>query len=371
MMIRNHAGWYLDFAGYSVSADLVPGVLESTQLTRDHDSFHNSPEILDFHKQFSNLYGHKSEFDLTQIEDIKIFTSRMNNQMSYTHAMTIRRVEFPMTGLPYLSYELDDLLDGYVSPGKLNILEWPVMLDQKQTTRLKQFLDNSPHHWLIHGSAGLLDSRHTSAPVIDRMEQLTGFILDMEWFKNEQCLEAVPCGSLADSPLRGIPTVEQSHKPLFSRNVPYESGKQDFQTNPLPPIACPLYYRISVHAESKTKILATYKDNGSGAVAIRKNSAGGSVALFLPAVSNSCMIRIFADWADAHLYVEEDCYLTASRGMLLLLQARNGEYSVHLPGSPLTIRDICNSKILHPHEEGILTLKGPKATTHLLELCYV
>lgn len=370
MLIRNHAGWYLDFAGYSVSSDLVPGVQESAQLTRDHDSFHNSPEILDFHKQFRNLYAHKSEFDLTQIEDVKIFTSRMNNQMTYTPAMSIRRVEFPMAGLPYLSYELDDLLGGYVSPGKLNILEWPVMLDQEQMTRLQQFLATSPHHWLIHGSAGLLDSSRTSVPVIDRMERLTGFKLDMEWFKDEQCLEAVPCGSLADSPLLDIPTVGQSHKPLFSRNVPYELGKQDFQTDPLPPIACPLRYRISVRAAPECEILATYKDNGSGAVAMRKNSAGGSVALFLPAVLNSCMIRVFADWADAHLYVEEDCYLTASRGMVLLHQARDGEYAVHLPDTPLTIRDIRNDKILHAHE-GMLRLKGPKATTHLLELRYV
>jgi hypothetical protein len=76
---------------------------------------------------------------------------------------------------------------------------------------------------------------------------------------------------------------------------------------------------------------------------------------------------VFNKWAGGNVYVGEDVFICATKGLLLLHQARDGDYEVHLPVSPKTVQDLRTGEVV-PFHDNVITLSGRKATTHLLRI---
>jgi hypothetical protein len=362
MLVNGHAGWYLDFGGHAGHASCSQ---YRKEYPRKAYSWHIAPSLLGFHKQFRQLWDKVDSFDRASVADVKVFFPRRNGR--FQALGYAKRVEFPMVGLPLLECELDDLLQGYTSPGKLNILYWPASLKREEFQKLKDILENSPAHWLVYGPAALIDADVTSTPAIEKMEELTGFSLEVAWSTESALIpKAVPTGKLAKSKLLQIPYVGQSLKPFKSKNVIWLPGLDDLRKKPEPPAPSKVHWQVKITSEES---LALHEDSDDVAFAVRKNSAGGQVYLYQLPCLNSNLLRVIADWAGVHLYLKEDVYLVVKRGLLLLHQARDGEYEINLPESPKKVIDLRTGKVIS-HKGKKLLLTGKTGSTHLLQICH-
>jgi hypothetical protein len=407
MLVRGHAGWWLDFNGR-------PGHMSGyTDIEDDHAfSYHLGEDILRVHRDFAKLYEDVENFDRSSCAEIKVFYPRRNNYIDFWDIMWIKRIEFPMAGIPVEEYELDDLLEGLVKPGKVNILYWPVSLSNQEIDKIHELQSEYKADWVYYGPTAMLDPSNANVPDIERMEQVTGFKLNIEWLvpyseagsfyhpsRRSYRIKALPDGRLKEEELYTLPYIGQSQKHIYSKNVPFYMNGWDLQKNPEPPIEIMTNYRIGIKETSGTEILARYDntpyafggltlnevvripDPGRGAdgggdyinrnirepaFAARKTANGNIYCYPLP-IFNSDLFRVLAKWAGCNIYIGEDAFLCATNGMFLLHQARNGEYQVHLPGKPVTIRDLITGKDISL-DNNIISLSGQKGDTHLLQI---
>lgn len=407
MLVRGHAGWWLDFNGR-------PGHMSyGTDIEDDHAfSYHLGEDILAVHRKFSKLYEQVESYDRTSCAEIKVFYPRRDNYMDFWDMMWIKRIEFPMAGIPIEEYEMDDLLEGLVKPGKLNILYWPVSLTDQEIDNIHNLQNMYKSDWLYYGPAGLLNPVNANPPDIERMERVTGFQLDIEWLvpfseagsfyhpsRRSYRIKALPTGRLKEETLYTLPYIGQSQKPIWSKNVPFYMSGWDLQKNPEPPIEIIDNYRIGIKETPDVEILASYDntsyafggtmlnevvripDPGRGAdgggsyinrnipqpaFAARKTKNGTIYCYPLP-VLNSDLFRVLGKWAGCHLFINEDAFLCATNGMFLLHQARDGVYTVHLPGKPKAVWDLIDGKSVILNNN-FITLSGQKGDTHLLRI---
>lgn len=409
MLVRGHAGWWLDFNGR-------PGHMSGgTDIKDDHEfSYHLGEDILKVHRDFAQLYSDVGSFDRTSCAEIKVFYPRRDNCIDFWDIMWIKRIEFPMAGIPVEEYELDDLLEGLTEPGKVNILYWPVSLTDQEIDKIHGLQSKYKADWIYYGPTALLDPSNTNFPDIERMERVTGFKLNIEWLvpfseagsfyhpsRRSYRIKALPDGRLKEEPLYTLPYIGQSQKLIYSKNVPFYMNGWDLQKNPEPPIEIITNYRIGIQEGEGIDVLARYDntpyafgdltlnhevripDSGRGAdgggpyisryirepaFAARK-TANGTIYCYPLPVFNSDLFRVLAKWAGCNVYIGEDAFLCATNGMLLLHQARDGEYSVQLPGKPEIVRSLITGDNI-PLTGNKLILNGLKGDTHLLQISH-
>ncbi len=362
MILQGHAGWYLDFAG---EAGHGWGITYRKTFPRRRASYYDDPVLLKMQRRIREVWDAAETLDRAPVAEVRIFYPRQNNRIAALgHA---KRIETPMAGIPIEEHALGDLLEGRVEPARVNVLWWPVLLDTAERAALARRMETSERDWIVYGPGGLVDRGCAGVPDAERTADLAGFPVDLEWLREPVVLAADPAGRLARSRLRALPAYGQTHKVLRSRNVPWLPGGRDLRRDPLPVEPVQNRWRLSVREAPGVEVLARHGETGAPAVARRRTRAGGSVCLYALPVFNSELYRIFADWAGAHLYIEEDAYLLARRGLLLLHQARKGTYRVRLPGRPGAARDLWLDEPV-PVRRGGVTLEGPAGTTHFLQL---
>ena len=198
-----------------------------------------------------------------------------------------------------------------------------------------------------------------------------------------------------------LPYVGQSQKLIYSKNVPFYMSGWDLQKNPEPPIEIINSYRIGIKETKEVEILARYDntpyayggqdlnavvripDPGRGADGggnyIKRNieepafaarkTANGTIYCYPLPVFNSDLFRVLAEWAGCNIYIREDAFLCATNGMLLLHQARDGKYEVHLPGKPMSVFDLIKGQSV-PLEGNTVTFFGLKGDTHLIQILH-
>jgi hypothetical protein len=361
MIVNGHAGWYLDFAGHPGHASCGP---HRDRFPRHAPSWHLDPPVLAIHRRIRRLWERIDSFDRSSVAGVRVFYPQQNNRIAALGDH--KRIEFPMAGLPLEEYALADLLDGSVAPGKLNLLFWPVLLGAAERRALADLLDRSPADWVVYGPAGLVDAERTGLPAVERVEQVTGFALDFEWLEAPRALRVVPTGRLAASPLRILPTFGQSHKVYRSMNISCLPGEVELRRKPRPVGEVELKYRLCVREGRGIEVLAGYDTDRRPGFAVRTNRRGGRIYFYPLPEFNSELFRILLDWAGGHLYIREDAYLAARRGLVLLHQARAGEYALELPEKPRAAFDLCRGKPV-ALSGSTLHLSGSLGTTHLIE----
>ncbi len=363
MLLKGNAGWWLDFGGHFA----YPG----EKLPADEEnrcSWHDHPTILKFHKQFRDVWEKAEKFDRASCADVRVFYPRRNNRTHIWKLTLAKRIEFPMMGLPFEEYDFDDLLEGLVEPARLNILYWPVSLSDVEIKKLHSLQKKHKADWVYFGPTGMLNPDKISVPEIDRMETVTGFKHDIEWFPVPETYQALPVKRLAKSPLNGLKVLGQSLKPLYSKNTSWFPGNRDLQKTPDPPVTCPLKFKISIREENDAETLAVHQGSKESAFSIRQTGNGKIYSYALP-VMQSDLFRVLTEWAGGNVYVKEDCFLCASRGLLLLHHPRDGRISVHFPGNPLSVQDIISGKKIAVQGSKSV-ISGKKADTHFLKLIF-
>jgi len=89
MLVRGHAGGWLDFNGRSSAV--------GSDIKEDNEfSFHLGEDILKVHRDFAKLYKNVESFDRSSCAEIKVFYPRRNSYIDFWDIMWIKRIEFPM-----------------------------------------------------------------------------------------------------------------------------------------------------------------------------------------------------------------------------------------------------------------------------------
>lgn len=368
MLIQGKAGWILDFAGGpGHSCKWIPD-----HPPREHLSYHDDPEVLKIHRRFSELWSEVERFDTRSVAEVKIFFPDQNNRISCLG--DYKRLEMPMCGFAYEEHSLGDFMAGKVTQARLNVLFFPVMLNDEERSFLSKLLQSSKEHWLICGPIGLIHAEREALPNAKAWRELSGFEGRLDWLPKPTALSAQVLEGLGEAQglnLNG--EVGQCIRDVKSRNMPYIPGDRELRKDPLKLEPVQQMYRLRFDLNEGDEVIARYSDDASPAVVSRLNASGGRVTMYPLPVVNSELLRLLARMAGAHLYTSEDHFVVARRGLVLLHQSRDGEVKLTLPHKPSQVVDLIRGQTWSAAEmaskvEGHqVKCQGKTGSTHFLE----
>jgi hypothetical protein len=347
MLVRGHHGWWLDFSGCQNH--------KFDWSSEPPHSWHMSPGILKFHKQFNALWRDLKNVDRSSVAEIVVFTpfnAALHSDIGGLNAKQ-RHIEWNLLGIPVRYEPLENLLSGKSKAGRLNLLfacnqlEMPVM--KKLCRKIER--DENAYVWLHH--PGLLSKGFAD---VDYLSQCVGMACHLRNWNRvvapEFQLSPEARKRLGIRAVKGLGSFDRVLESSLQREL---IGKK----TPTPED------RLDLDIYDPSVMPLILDDKGKVRSALREKASGGFVAYYPLPVLNNPLFRELARMAGCHVYSEKEIFLTASRGLMMLHSCKGGEQIIRLP-KPNKVTDLRTGKSLGKRVN--LKLKMARGTTRLLRL---
>ncbi len=365
MLIRGHHGWWLDFE----------------RAGKPPYSWHLDPEVLGFHRDFSRVWRGVGKLDRRPLGEIKVFipsTASRHFQILY-HADYQRQTEWTLLGAPVEWEVLENLLEGRVETGKLNVIYGAACLSAEQLRLLKARFQGSSTCVVWMNGAGLFEE---GGPI--DAQRADGVIpIQQEFFLLNAPLEleALPTPEARKwLGLAGREKLGQYDRLLTSGfvtspkdlNVPMKRVPVSWKLIVTDPDAVPLARQVSgrsgleVTLENRRpeRVPPSREVTDNPVLAAAKTDDGGTthVVYNLP-VLNAGFFRALAQKAGCHLFTKNDDVVYASKGLVLLHAAYTGVHRLHVPARGALVDLVRNKRVAT--RAGRITLKLNRGETRL------
>ena len=310
MLIRGHHGWWLDFGNDGAAPH----------------SWHMEPEFLRFHRRFAEIWRQLPQLDRRPLGEIKVFIpsdAARHFQILY-HADCQRHVEWTLLGAPVEFDVLENLLEGRVKPGKLNVIHGAACLPRHALRRLRAQLKGSRSCVVWLGGVGLFEEGRPADEY--RADGLVPIQQSFSLLRDPAELEARPTPEAERELGISREALVGQYDRLFTSGFAYSSAKLNV---PMKRVA--VSWKLEA-TDPSAMPLARLTTDGSVVAAMKQDAAGTThVAYNLP-VLNTVLLRALARKAGCHLFTQRDDVIYASRGLVLLHAAYSGVHRLVFPG---------------------------------------
>lgn len=302
--------WQLDFSQSGTRKDAAgPGWIPG--------SLHTTPRLLAEHKKINSIWQNQHQLDLTPVSEVRVFTpmyfaivNHRGEKDMVAHAQEkLVADEWSRAGLPVSYYALEDLLEGRVSLGKLNIFYSCSSLRQHDYDQLLSILENSKTTCLWIMGAGLLEPGNGNSPSMEKMNVLTGISQEIVYENGVFSGTFIKTSRHPFADGLGNDTFGQLERPVASFY-----GQSFSRETPQKPSPVNLPYKIIVKDKAASHI-GRFLNQGDVCLAMKHVNGFTSIAYNLP-ILPARLLRSFASYSGAHVYVDSDDCLWATRGLL-------------------------------------------------------
>ena len=371
MLVRGHHGWWLDFG----RGGKVPY------------SWHLDPEILDFHRRFSEIWKGVGKLDRRPLEEIKIFipSEAARHFHILYHADYQRWVEWTLLGAPVECEVLENLLEGRAKPGKLNVIYGAACLSAAHLKLAKKRLGNSRSFVVWMGGAGLyeqgraIDAARAEAviPVKQEFSLLAApLALEAKFTPEAAAWLGLPCGQRLGQYDR-VFTSGFINGPS-DLGVPMKKVPVRWKLAITDPDAIPLARQALPNAEFEEPLenyrpervpLEREVEDNAVLAAMKKDSNGVTHVVYNLPILNTVLFRALAQKAGCHLFTRTDDVVFASKGLVLLHATYSGLHHLHFPRKAQIV-DLRQDKPVRA-KNGRLTLRLKRGETRLFRTSMV
>ena len=322
-LVMGNLAWQLDFGcsgtkeGFSTSG-WIPG------------SFNTTPKLLAEHKKINKLWRNKDKFDLSQIDEVRVFTPLYHGITNHCvdivmSLLNMTADEWKRAGVPVAYYALEDLIEEDIPLGKLNIFSSCASLRKKDYEKLKSLLKGSNTTCLWMMGAGILEPGSGRSPSIEKLNDLTGIKQEIIYEKD------VHLGTFVKNEANEfiIPSINTSFGQL---ERPVVANFGDFSRQaPKKPETITLPFRIRVR-DNKALALGQFSNSNEICWAMKKVNGFTSIVYNLP-VLPARILRKVANHAGAHIYLDEDDGLWTTPDLLIHHACSAGIKKIKFPDS--------------------------------------
>ena len=367
MLIRGHHGWWLDF-GRSGKAP---------------HSWHLDPEILGFHRRFSEIWKQVGKLDRRPLEEIKVFIPSAASRHFHIlyHADYQRWVEWTLLGAPVECEVLENLLEGRSKPGKLNVIYGAACLSAGELKLAKKRLRGSRSFVVWMNGAGLYEQGRA----IDAARSESVIPVRQEFSLLAQPLALEAKSTSEASAWLGLPGNLRmgQYDRLFTSGfvggpadlgVPMKPAPVRWKLSITDPDVVPLARQTTPNAafeESKENYrpervpLDRQVEDNAVLAAMKKDSSGVTHVVYNLPILNNVLFRALAKKAGCHLFTRTDDVVFASKGLVLLHATYTGVHQLYFPGTTQVVDLRQNQRI--SAKNGRLTLRLKRGETRLFQ----
>ncbi|MHC4874441.1 MAG: hypothetical protein ACYTFY_21515, partial [Planctomycetota bacterium] len=260
-LAHGNIAWQLDFGFSGTKKNITdPGWIPP--------SYHTTPRLLEEHKKINTLWSKSDKINLEQLDEVRIFTPLNHGVTNHcvSNVMSLLNMtadEWKRAGVPVAYYSLEDLLEGHISFGKLNIFSSCASLSKKNYDKLKQLLKDSGTTCLWMMGAGILEPGSGRSPSVEKLKGLTGIAQDLIYEDN------IYRGTFFEG--NDNPFIDSKVSDLFGQlERPVVSNFGEFsRAAPKKPETISLPYRIAVR-DSAAQSIGRFIESGEICWALKK-----------------------------------------------------------------------------------------------------